>query len=96
MSGIRRALLVFTVEIATLLPSDEGGETGSAIQLTSCKAQVTESMVLENSPHSGNYSYKMLNGYLWTTNAAKQSQVTKLKSVYFCKKIYVYVKIQNG
>lgn len=96
MLGIRRALLLFTVESVTSLPSNEGAETGSAMQLTSREAQVTESTLLENSPHSGNYAHKMLNGYLRTTNAAKQSQVTEFKSMYFCKKIYVYEKIQNA
>jgi len=77
MLGIQRAL--FTIQVATLLPSNEGAGTGCAIQLTSCKANVTKSTLHGNSPHSGNYSYKMLNGYLWTSNAAKQNEATELK-----------------
>lgn len=64
-----------------VLHPNEGPKPDSLIQLTSCKTQVTKSTLFENSPHSGSYSYKSLNGYLWTINAAEQNQVTKSKFI---------------
>lgn len=59
MLGNQKALLPFTIQIAKLLLSNEGAETGSAIQLTSHKGQVTKNTLFEDSPHSENHLYKM-------------------------------------